>query len=131
VVLTENDVRGTSLQPFFAINHIKDGHDSFRFTRNHDIIAFAKEAKEILKQNSSAAACCPLLRVDIFETQDRKLVVNEIESLEALVACARGHLDCNGDRLSDKHTDSNVTTFRKVFFVDKIKQLVEKALIKL
>ena len=123
VVITENDVSGATMPPFFAKNHVQSEKDFFKFSPNQNVISFAQHAKDVLKRNCPAAVCCPVLRVDIFETQCGTLVVNEFGNLDALVQKS-GQVDIN-NRRARPDTDVLLSNFRRVFFVDKIRQLVQ------
>jgi hypothetical protein len=69
VVLTENDINNSSLPAYFSRNHVKGNKEFVSFAARHDLFSFAMEARDLLKRNCSAAVCCPVFRVDIFETQ--------------------------------------------------------------
>jgi hypothetical protein len=67
------------------------------------------------KELFPGAACCPVLRVDIFETQGGLLVLNEFESIEALTDAVRGS-NCNKLTCVPKTLDAHLETFRTDFF---------------
>jgi hypothetical protein len=78
----------------------------------HDAIDFGARAIDRLKAARGPWAFCgPVIRVDIFETEAGKLVVNEFESLEALV-------DAKG-RGSDK-LDGYMYTHCLNFWIEEI-----------
>ena len=128
VVIPYNDVScigpGRTLAPFFAKNHIDSGADFKAFNGEHDLLAFAQHCKDVFVSNSVASTCCPLLRVDIFESQCDMLMLNEIENLDAMVQRA-GQLDAKRKRTSGD-TDVKMEEFRVQFFEDKFIQLLRK-----
>lgn len=125
-VITENDVSGASMDIYFAKNHIGESRDFKSFARYHDVVAFAKHVKQVFKSNCPSAVCTPVLRVDIFQSQCNKLVLNELENLDAFTEKS-GQVDINNKR-PHNDTDVRLTAFRSNFFTDKLKQLVDKSL---
>ena len=86
------------------------------------MFGFALRAKALLATKVPCLSA-PILRVDIFQRQTGQLVVNEFESLEAMI-------DASGQRSQglprvDPNTDDNVRMFKQIFWEDKIKELLE------
>jgi hypothetical protein len=124
VVLAENDVTGETNEPFFSKNHIPSATDFQAFHGDHDIFAFAEHAKAMYKANLPGAVVSPLLRFDCMETQCFKLVVNEVESLDAFVPPS-GQLDASGHRCRSD-MDAKVVAFRYQYWEDKSREVFSK-----
>ena len=77
-------------------------------------------------RNSVASVCCPLLRVDIFESHCGMLFLNELENLDAMVE-RTGQLNSTRKRAS-LDTDVLMENFRIEFFKAKIIQLLQNFL---
>ena len=107
-------------EPFVATNLKNNGPDFRAFADEETVIAFAKEA--LLDLQKSMRGCFlpgPILRVDVMQMADGRLVVNEIESLEALL------IDAQGRRSS--FTDSDVKTFLFEFWYKQLEAIVREA----
>jgi hypothetical protein len=128
VVIPYNDVsengEGRAMEPFFAKNHIDSGPDFKAFAPNQNIMSFARRCKDIFERNATAAVCCPLLRVDIFESQCNMLYMNEMENLDALVQVA-AQKDASYKKRPPKDTDVKMERFRERFFIDKLTLLIK------
>ena len=108
-------------EPFVAANPKNNGPDFRTFADEETVIAFAKEA--LLDLQKSMRGCFlqgPILRVDVMQMADGCLVVNEIESLEALI-------DAQGRRSSGSFTDSDVKTFLFEFWYKQLEAIVREA----
>ena len=70
------------------------------------------KARDLLKRNCNAAACCLVFRGDIFETQTGALVVYEFESLDGMVSPSGQHSIHNDTEMKGEH-------FRLFFFYIK------------
>jgi hypothetical protein len=112
------------MEPFFAKNHIDSGPDFKAFAPNQNIMSFARRCKDIFERNATAAVCCPLLRVDIFESQCNMLYMNEMENLDALVQVA-AQKDASYKKRPPKDTDVKMERFRERFFIDKLTLLIK------
>ncbi len=76
------------------------GRNSIPGFNDHDLKAFAEKAIAVLKAKLPFFFMDQLVRVDIFyDPVRRSLVVNEFESLEAVVGCNHG--TCEGDIQND------------------------------
>lgn len=107
-----------ALKEPFRVHADQQGTHPSKNAKDEEIIAFAKLAiAEYKAIFGTKAACSPILRVDIFKTQDGRLVVNEFESLEAhiLPVGYRG-----GDRMG------LICTYLKAYWKGVIKACVEK-----
>jgi hypothetical protein len=56
---------------------------SFKGTTQEELVTFGNSVFEILKMHEHRFIFDGLFRIDVFKTEDGKLVVNELESLEA------------------------------------------------
>jgi len=129
VVLCENDITGETMPPYFAKNHIKTQADFRAFRGCHDIFALALEIKRAYKARLPGALVCPLLRLDFFENQCFEPMLNEAESLEALVdKCAQA--DLLGKK-TKSDTDTALRLFRKRYWKDEIQREIDLALAQL
>ena len=98
----------------------------FNETRIYD---FAIRAKSLLHERLSGKFLPnPFLRVDIFETQCGNLVVNEFESLEAMID-ASGKIMADGTKTSAS-TDLSVQLFRENFWQESLHELIDIVLSK-
>jgi hypothetical protein len=104
------------------VNHVKT-NDSRKFLKANEsrVIEFAQHVKTIFKRNCPGAVCCPVLRVDVFESQSGKLLLNELESLEALADSTH-----SGNKKRGEDINMQVTTFRIKFFENKLDQLIKR-----
>lgn len=71
------------LEPF-EVHVEQQGSNTRRTATDDEVIAFAKRAIKAYQEKIGPTG--PILRVDIFKTQSGRLVVNEFESLEAVVS---------------------------------------------
>jgi hypothetical protein len=125
ILLAEDDVSGAIMPPFLVKHHISSQPDFKAFTGKHDLFAFAKRVKQVLRE-SGDCAFAPILRIDTFETQTLELKVNEVESLEAC-AYYSGQLQPDGRRAKPTII-GDLEVFRGSFFEHKVIQLIKLAL---
>ena len=97
------------------------GRRSFATAPYTDLIEFAEKSIKKLKETFPGTHTKGLLRVDVMQTCDHKMVVNEFESLEAMYAGS-------GDR--QLVNEFNVSVFLTKFWLDALNDRFAIALIK-
>ena len=123
-MLGEDDVTGDKFGPFIVKNHVKSQSDFKPFTKNHDVFKHSENVKDALVESGCASS--PFLRIDSFETWDRKLVCNEVESLDACFFWS-GQKQPDGKR-AKADTSSKLETFRENYWEHKAFQLFQLSL---
>ena len=128
VVLAEDDATGASLPPFYFQSITYRGLlISKNLPRNYDFFKFAQRVKQEL-QLSGACVSSPLLRIDVFETQQLTLVVTVVESLEACTQFS-GQVQPDSDgRRGSQVNDNAISAFRETFRLNKTRQLLMNGL---
>ena len=137
MVLCERDEQ--VMAPYFSKNPVRV-HAAESFSHDTDLFAFAIQAKAMLQARLPASLCTPVLRVDIMRMQSGlymicnnccrmllllisgKLVVNEFESLEAMID-ASGQSGLNSPR-ADSYTDARVSVFLEKFWISTISNTI-------
>ena len=77
VALTDPNRKATPRSPFHTDDNLSD------------IMSFARLAVDVLAAGNPGLMRDGLLRVDIMQTRNKRMIVNEFESLEALYACSK------------------------------------------
>ena len=118
-----NDVTKETFPLYFAKNHVVGKGKGFN--KDYDCFEFAAKAVQALSQHRDFYCFAPLVRVDIMRMQCGRLVINELESLEALYAHSM-------QRQPDNHYCSRETTrlfqaFLGRFWISKIDQLISSS----
>jgi hypothetical protein len=110
-VISGNDADNETLTPFCAKTS-KKVSPCIQFNETH-IYDFAIRAKSLLHERlSDKFLPNPFLRVDIFETQCGNIVVNEFESLEAMID-ASGKTICGWNKDISEYRFECATISRK------------------
>ena len=122
----EDDVELLECQPYIAKSHLTAKGRAF--AKCNDVITFAKKVKAYLKEACPGFLSSPILRVDIFRMQSGKLVVNELESLEAVFKYSR-IIGLNPDgtigTIGTANSEGNLQTFMSKFWKNKIGRIIE------
>ena len=114
-------LRGIYKEPFLAHNH-KRGHGrSFSYHPHTRLFAYAKKIKELYEARCPSSCTYPIFRIDVFISNTGKLIVNEIESLEALV-------QAKGGAVQVAQMDAETASFLQEFWEYRLDHLITIAL---
>ena len=114
-------LRGIYKEPFLAHNHKKGHGRAFSFRPHTRLFAFAKKVKELYQMRCSSCCSYPILRIDVFITNTGKLIVNEVESLEALIQAKGGNVQC-------AKLDAESIEFLEEFWEYRLDHMIQLAL---
>jgi len=84
-----------------------------------DIYAFSLRALQTLKERVPHFVCDGLIRVDVFQRADGRLVVNEIESLDANYSSSYIDLQSQVEPFLTKYFESKLLSFAVAIGVEK------------
>ena len=83
-----NPHRNKTLGPYISFNEKKGNGKRISSAPHTDLFKFVNKAIGRYREAFTDAACCPVLRIDVFKRQDGRFVVNEVEHLEAEIEAA-------------------------------------------
>lgn len=129
VAMCENDVTNETKVPYLVKHHIASQPDFIAFTHHtgEDVFAFAQRVKEVLKA-SGKCLFSPVLRIDVMQSQELELKVNEVESLDALTAFS-GQRQPDGRR-GTYLNELAIDAFRATFWENVSHCLIGEAIVR-
>ena len=86
-----NPHTGEEKEPEIAYNAKNSSGRSFR--EHPHVVEFVKRVKRKYEEKYGKFSTCPVFRVDLFISQDGRLIVNEVEHFEAQIAAAKESKD--------------------------------------
>ena len=108
------------LEPFLCVHphEASDGRAFDNKYHHNEVFAFAKLAKRMYEEHVSHLTY-PVFRIDIMRLQNGKMVVNEFESLEAMISSATLG---NAKRAFE---DSRSETFMQAFWESELSRILD------